>query len=154
MRVLIIEDNTFNAFCLRRMLESVVASVSVTVVDNSQDALSVIALNMPDLVIMDGELKLINEWSRHGPQLAAILLEKYPHLPVIAWTDSEFMREAFVKVFMRHNLLIKDHTVWAKVISPERIRTTMSYYFGTNQNRELPHATHLNAPRPNSHLYQ
>ncbi|KTD11957.1 two-component response regulator [Legionella gratiana] len=129
MHVLIIEDNAFNAFCLSRLLETVTVSVSVTVVNNSQDALSAIDINVPDLVIIDGELNLINESSTHGPQLAAILLQKHPHLPLIAWSDSEFMRGAFTKVFMQHNRLVNEYNTWTKTLNPDCIRKTMDYYF-------------------------
>ena len=154
MRILIIEDNTFSAFCLRRILESVLASVSVIVTSNSQDALSLIDFELPDLVIIDGELEQVNESSRHGPQLAAAVLEKYPHLPMIAWTDSEFMREAFAKVFIQHNRLVNGHSIWAKVISPECVRRAWTYYFGEFPGKEYPVFSHINAQRPNSHLYQ
>ncbi|QEY53303.1 response regulator [Legionella longbeachae] len=129
MHVLIIEDNAFNAFCLSRILETVIPSVSVTVENNSQDALSAIDNHVPDLVIIDGELNLIDELSTHGPQFAAILLQKHPHLPLIAWSDSEFMRGAFAKVFMQNNRKINEFNSWSKTVSPNDIRKTVEYYF-------------------------
>lgn len=129
MNVLIIEDNAFNAFCLSRILETVIPSVSVTVENNSQDALSAIENHVPDLVILDGELNLINELSTHGPQLAAILLQKHPHLPLIAWSDSEFMRGAFTKIFIQNNRIVNEYNTWSKTVGPNDIRKTVDYYF-------------------------
>ncbi|MBI2785544.1 MAG: response regulator [Legionella longbeachae] len=129
MRVLIIEDNAFNAFCLCRLLELVNPSSLVAIVNNSHDALSALEINIPDLVIIDGELSLIDELSTHGPQLAAQLLQKYPYLPLIVWSDSEFMRGAFAKVFIQHNRLVNEYNTWTKTVSPECIRKTLSHYF-------------------------
>ncbi|KTC83286.1 response regulator [Legionella cincinnatiensis] len=129
MHVLIIEDNAFNAFCLSRILETVIGSVSITVENNSQDVLSAIDSHVPDLVIIDGELNLIDEFSTHGPQLAAILLQKHPHLPLITWSDSEFMRGAFTKVFMQHNRIVNEYNTWSKTVSPNDVRKTLDYYF-------------------------
>jgi CheY-like chemotaxis protein len=129
MHVLIIEDNSFNAFCLRRLLELVVASVSVVIVNNSQDALSSIEISVPDVVIIDGELSLVDELSIHGPQLAAVLLQKYPYLPLIAWSDSEFMRGSFAKTFTHHSRLVNEYNTWTKTVDLKCIRRTLTHYF-------------------------
>ncbi len=143
MRVLIIEDNAVNAFCLSRLIESVVASVSIDVVNNSQDALSCIETQLPDLVIIDGELNLIDESSTHGPQLAAAILQKYPHLPLIAWSDSEFMRGAFAKVFVQYNRLVNEYNTWAKTVRPECIQKTWAYYFDEAANEQQQTFSHV-----------
>ncbi|KGP62999.1 histidine kinase [Legionella norrlandica] len=131
MRVLIIEDNAFNAFCLRRLVESVIASVSVTIVNNSHAALSFINSHCPDIVVIDGDLGAMNdEMNCNGPELAGILLKKYPQLPIIAWSDSDTMREDFTKVFKTHGKLLNEYNSWAKVIGQERIYKTWAYYFG------------------------
>ena len=133
MRVLIVEDNEFNAFCLRRLLESVLTgAVSVSVVDNSHYALSLIyATNLPDLVIIDGNLGVPdNGLHCNGPELANILLYKYPHLPIVAWTDSEAMRQAFSQVFEEHDRLINDFSFWNKTVSLDCISNTWAHYFG------------------------
>lgn len=142
MHVLIIEDSAFNAFCLSRLLEAVAASVSITVANNSKDALSSISVNMPDLVIIDGELNLIDELSTHGPQLAAVLLQKYPHLPLIAWSDSEFMRGAFTKVFTQHNRLVNEYNTWTKTVNAECIHKTLDYYFDDLNGKIEPSFSH------------
>ncbi len=154
MRVLIIEDSAFNALCLSRLLESVITSVSVAVVSNSQDALSFINTHVPDLVIIDGELNLINESSTHGPQLAAVILQKYPHLPLISWSDSEFMRGAFAKVFIQHNRLVNEYNTWAKTLSAECIQKTWAYYFDESLGKKqqvFSHVTHAKR-QANYHL--
>ncbi|MGL5743447.1 MAG: response regulator [Legionella sp.] len=143
MRVLIIEDNAFNAFCLCRLLESAITSVSTTVVSNSQDALSVMEINVHDLVIIDGELNLIDEMSTHGPQLAAVLLQKYPHLPLISWSDSEFMRSAFAKIFIQHNRLVNEYNTWTKAVSLKSIHKTWTYYFGEAIGEKKSSFAHL-----------
>ena len=131
MRVLIVEDNAFNAFCLRRLLESVVTSVSVAIVNNSQSALSLIHSSSPDMIVIDGDLGALNDGVYcNGPELASVVLQKYPHLPLIAWSDSEVMKEAFAHVFKRHNKPYNEYNNWTKVISHERICKTWAYYFG------------------------
>lgn len=131
MRILIVEDNAFNAFCLRRLLESVVAQVMVTIVNNSQAALSLINSNSPDIVVIDGDLgAALDDQYCNGPELAGLLLKKFPHLPLIAWSDSEYMREAFTLVFNQHHQTLNEYNSWTKVISQERICKTWAYYFG------------------------
>ncbi|KTD52950.1 response regulator [Legionella quateirensis] len=130
MRVLIVEDSAFNAFCLRRLLESVVAQVSVTIVNNSQTALSLINSHSPDMVVIDGDLGAdSDDHCCNGPELVDILIPKYPNLPLIAWSDSEVMREAFSQVFKRHNHSLNEYNSWSKVISIDRICKTWAYYF-------------------------
>lgn len=130
MRVLIVEDNAFNAFCLRRLLESVVTSVTVTIVNNSQDAMHIINNNLPNMVVVDGDLGASDGTYCNGPELINTLLQKYPHLPIIAWSDSAQMREAFAAVFHQHDKLLNEYNSWTKVISLERICKTWAYYFG------------------------
>lgn len=131
MRVLVVEDNAFNAFCLRRLLESVIGSVSVTIVNNSQAALLQVNSNVPDLLIIDGDLGAPNDGIHcNGPELAQVLLRKYPDLPLVAWSDSEHMREAFVRVFHQHDKVLNEYNAWTKIICQERISLTMTHYFG------------------------
>lgn len=140
MRILIVEDNAFNAFCLRRLLESMVTSISVTIVNNSQAAMSYINSNLPDMVVVDGDLGTTNELHCNGPEFADALLQIYPHLPVIAWSDSESMREAFAVVFNQHNKFLNEYNSWTKVVGLDRICKTWAYYFGefmAGQNAEF-----------------
>lgn len=146
MRVLIVEDNEFNAFCLRRMLESIMASGQVTVVNNSNAALSLFYANPFDLVIIDGGLGAIrgNGTYCNGPELAQILLYKYPHLPLIAWTDLASMRQDFIDIFKQHERAINDFTLWNKSVTVETIAKTWTYYFaefqGHNSIVQQPHS--------------
>lgn len=131
MRILIVEDNAFNAYCLRRLLESVVAQVTVTIVNNSNAALSLVNSTSPDLVVIDGDLGATrDDQFCNGPELANTLMQKYPNLPLIAWSDSEYMREAFSVVFKQNNHTLNEYNSWTKVISLERICKTWAYYFG------------------------
>jgi CheY-like chemotaxis protein len=131
MRILIVEDNAFNAFCLGRLLESVMSLSTVTVVKNSHEALSLIKNNPQDMVIIDGDLSALNDGVHcNGPELAHILLQQYPHLPVIAWSDSEGMRDEFAQVFKWHEQPINEFKMWTKVVSLDRISKTCAYYFG------------------------
>jgi CheY-like chemotaxis protein len=143
MRVLIIEDNSFNAFCLSRLLESVITSVSITVASNSQEALSSMETNVPDLVIVDGELSLPDESSVHGPQLADVILQKHPDLPLIAWSDSEFMLGSFSKIFTQHNRLVNEYNTWSKTVSPECIHKAWAYYFSESISKKQHVFSHL-----------
>ena len=130
MRVLIVEDNAFNAYCLRRLLESASSSIAVTIVSNSQAALSLIYTNMPDLVVIDGDLNAVGDSQCNGPELADILLQKFPHLPLIAWSDSEPMLHAFAQSFKSHGRPFNEYNSWLKMISAERILKTWIYHFG------------------------
>jgi CheY-like chemotaxis protein len=131
MHVLIVEDNAFNAYCLRRLLESLVEPISVTIVNNSQTALASIENQGTDVVVMDGDLGAeIDASNCNGPELAEIILKNYPNLPIIAWTDSDLMRETFANVFIRHGSPLNEYNSWTKAIQLERICKTWAYYFG------------------------
>jgi hypothetical protein len=56
-------------------------------------------------------------------------LQQYPHLPLIAWSDSEFMRGAFAKIFTQHNRLVNEYNIWTKSVDLECIRRSFAYYF-------------------------
>lgn len=142
MRVLIVEDNAFNAFCLRRIVESVMTSVSVTIVNNSVAALSLIQNYHPDMVIIDGDLGAASADPAYcnGPELIRILLQKYSHLPLIAWTDSDDMRQEFARVFKSYSIPVNEFNSWPKVVSKDRILNTLAYYFDgyTNTGNNFP----------------
>ena len=131
MRVLIVEDNEFNAFCLRRLVESVIASGTISVVTNSNAAFSLFYSHPFDLVIIDGDLGAVrnNKIYCNGPELAQILLYKYPNLPLIAWTDSEELRQSFIHIFRQHDRMINDFTLWNKTVTIETICKTWTHHF-------------------------
>lgn len=124
MRVLIVEDNAFNAYCLRRLLESLNSAIKVTISSTSLAALAQMHLNAPDLVIIDGHLGNVHELC-HGPALADQIFKKYPYVPVIAWTDSKPMREQFATIFKQHHRIMDETCVWSKMVSIERIRKSL-----------------------------
>lgn len=134
MHVLIVEDSAFNAYCLRRILEDSLPMISVDVVSNSTNALALVKHKTPDLIIIDGNLGAEDGSQCNGPTLSGILLDKYPQLPLIAWTDSEQMRTLFASIFDQFNRAMSQYNTWPKVINSERVLSTFDYYFN-----ELPH---------------
>lgn len=141
MRVLIVEDNAFNAFCLRRLLESAVSPVTVSIVNSSKAALLLINNHSPDMVVIDGDLGT-SEYN--GPELLDVLLKKYSDLPVIAWSDSDAMKEAFARVLSQNDKQMNEYNTWTKIVSRERICKTWAFYFGEFINRQ--HSAFSNRP--------
>jgi DNA-binding NarL/FixJ family response regulator len=136
MRVLIVEDNAFNAFCLRRLLESVLGtSCVITVVDNSHAALTLIyRSSAPDLIIIDGQLGAPDSGGYcNSPELANILLYKYPELPIVVWSDEDEVRREFMRVFQAHDRLIQDCYFWNKTVDLDFISSIWTQCIG------LPH---------------
>lgn len=128
MRVLIVEDNVFNAYCLRRLLESMMTFIAVTIVNNSQAALSHVNTHFPELLIIDGDLNAAgSEIYCNGPELTAAVLSRYPNLPVIAWTDSEAMRHEFETIFKLYSKTVNHFSVWNKLVSAEHILKSITY---------------------------
>lgn len=130
MRILIIEDSEFNAFCLRRLLESVVSSASITIANTSNEALSLFYSRPFDLAII-GELGPVKSRTVHcnGPELAQILLHKYPNVLLIAWTDSMRMRQEFSYIFNQYNHTLNKFNLWNKTVTIETICKTWTHYF-------------------------
>ncbi|KTD66282.1 response regulator [Legionella spiritensis] len=125
MRVLIVEDNTFNAFCLTRLLQEVHPHVQVTTVGDSISALSAIAQELPSLIIMDGDLGASDGLHCNGPALADLIWQNNPSLPMIAWSDSEGMRHAFARIYKLHKKPFNDMLCWPKIVAQERIRQSL-----------------------------
>ncbi|KTC64651.1 two component sensor and regulator, histidine kinase response regulator (plasmid) [Legionella adelaidensis] len=130
MQVLIVEDNSFNGFCLNRLINNIYKFAQITIVTHSFQALKHLAENSSDLIILDGNLASSD--SVNGPALAGIIWEKYPHKPIIAWTDCENMRTAFAKVFKRHNKPLNEFTCWPKVISEDTIIESLLHLANTS----------------------
>lgn len=129
MRVLIVEDNSFNAFCLRRLLESFIAVDEVTIVNNSHAALSSLYEILPDLVIVGANLGSVDAKSHcSGFELSHIILHKYPHLPLIVWLDAQDKYDAFAQLFNRYNRTVNNLTLWPKTISLAHITKAWSYH--------------------------
>lgn len=142
MRVLIIEDNEFNAFCLKRLLESVITRGSVSIANNSNAALALFYSHPFDLVIIDGDLGATraNGAYCNGPELAQILLYKYPQLALVAWTDSQQMRQEFSQVFQQDERAFNEFSLWNKTVTVETICKTWTHYFSEfiGSQRQMP----------------
>ncbi|STX27632.1 two component sensor and regulator, histidine kinase response regulator [Legionella beliardensis] len=134
MRVLIVEDSTFNAFCLTRLLQVVCQTIHVTVVNDSLQALAYLEKNRPTLIILDGDLKALDGLGCNGPALAHTIWAKHADLPIIAWTNSDLMRQAFADVFRQYGKSFCEHTCWNKIVSPERIVQSLSYLVSQDIN--------------------
>ncbi|MGQ3889339.1 response regulator [Legionella sp. CNM-1927-20] len=134
MRVLVVEDSTFNAFCLTRLLQVVYTQINVTVVNDSVQALAYLQNNVPALIILDGDLKASDGLECNGPALAHTIWSSYKYIPIIAWTNSEIMRQAFADVFRQHNKPFHDYHCWQKIVSLERIAQSLSYLIKQEQN--------------------
>lgn len=127
MRVLIVEDNAFNAFCLTRLLQAAHPAVHVTVVSDSLSALNAIESDNVALVVVDGDLGVSDGLLCHGPALADAIWQIKPTLPIIAWTDSEMMRSAFAETFKQQQKCFNDIYCWPKIVSQERISLALNY---------------------------
>jgi CheY-like chemotaxis protein len=130
MRVLIVEDKEFNGFCLGRLLESALVNSSVTIANNSNQALSFFYSTPFEWVIIGGELGTSHDPIAYcnGQELAQILLSKYPQVCLIAWTDSESTRQAFRHAFKQNNGLNDGLMFWSKAVSIETIVKTWAHY--------------------------
>lgn len=135
MQVLIVEDNSFNAFCLSRLITGICKFAKITVVTNGCKALQYLEEANPDLIILDGDLGA-NDAQTTGPMLAGQLFKKFPHKPIIAWTDCESMRHAFAKVFDQHSKSFNEFNSWPKLISKDKIEATLNYL---GKNSHLHH---------------
>ena len=109
MHALIVEDNAFNAFCLTRLLQDAYPDIEVSVVDGSLSAYNFLCKRHPSLVILDGELRNDEEWPNNGPALAQLIWSQWPELPIIGWTNSEVMQQAFDDVFKRHKRIFNEN---------------------------------------------
>jgi len=131
MRILIVEDSSFNAYCLQRLLETVSQKIVVRVCYNSIEAYELMSSFQPDCVILDGDLGGTDGVLCNGPALADTLWHHFPHTHIIAWTDSDdSMREAFQNVFQQHSKLFNEYSCWTKIVSQERIRKSLAYFAG------------------------
>lgn len=138
MHVLIVEDSAFNALCLRRIMETSIPTISVAIANNSTIALSSIHSNTPDLVIIDGDLGAVDGVNCNGPVLAGFLLNKYPRLPIIAWSDSELMRDAFAKIFKHYNRTANIFNTWPKVVNQDRVLNTINHFYSDVADLVVP----------------
>ena len=122
MYILIVDDNAFGAYCLSRLLSLVNPEVSVTIVHNSQAALTAINEKRPDWIILDGDLLAGDGIHCNGPALLDCIWTICPELSVVIWTDSEIMQIGFKDVFQRYNKPYTDDYAWPKMVKQSRIR--------------------------------
>ncbi|GGI87451.1 response regulator transcription factor [Legionella impletisoli] len=146
MRVLIVEDNAFNAFCLTRLFEAVCRVVQVTVVTESLNALHKLEQFQPDLVVIDGDLGAGDSRYCNGPLLADLIWRKYPNKAIVAWTDNQLMRRAFEEVFHVHHKPFRDCTMWSKIMPQHQLYQALvdlskvfnlGYYWQANSSFHL-----------------
>lgn len=135
MRVLIVEDNAFNAFCLTRLLTTVNKQIQITVVNDSLAALAYLAENDVSFVVVDGDLGVVDGLNCNGPSLAELIWQNQPNMPLIAWTDSDTTRRAFIEIFKQYNKPINEYTCWTKVVSQDRIRQSLTYLLAQNLDK-------------------
>jgi CheY-like chemotaxis protein len=128
MQLLIVEDNPFNAHCLRRLLEGISRDYQITIVNHSVDALFKLAQQSYDCVILDGHLN-DNRTNKacDGPELARILLQSYPAMPIIAWTDALEMSNEFAAVFKAYGKEKTGQFFWPKLPSTEQITADLQF---------------------------
>ncbi|AHE65715.1 response regulator [Legionella oakridgensis] len=127
MRVLIVEDNAFNAFCLTRLLEAACQHVQVTVAHNSYVALKQFEKYQPELIVLDGDLGAGEGRYCNGPALADVLWRKYPNAAVVAWTDCKHMRMQFAEIFHQHNKHFNEYSSWNKIMCPKRLHQSLAH---------------------------
>ncbi|WP_133128549.1 response regulator [Legionella nagasakiensis] len=127
MRILIVEDNAFNALCLTRLLEATCQHVQVTVASNSYIALKHFEKYQPELVILDGDLGVSEGRYCNGPALADMLWRKYPNTAVVAWTDCNTMRVKFAEIFYQHDKRFNEYSNWTKMISPKHLHQSLAH---------------------------
>ena len=81
MNVLIIEDNELNMDMLRRRLER--KNFNVSTAEDGQIGLDMVQCEMPDIIIMDLSLPIIDGWVLAGKLKEAAITK---HIPIIALT--------------------------------------------------------------------
>lgn len=132
MRILIVEDNAFNAFCLSSLLEMINKQIKVKVVNDSLSALCYIAQYEVSLIILDGDLGARQDLKCNGPALADLIWLNHPYIPIIAWSDSEEMRTAFSSVFTQHNKEFNDYSCWKKEVKLDLIQQSLPFLMTQN----------------------
>lgn len=139
MYILLVEDNSLNASFLSRLLENTSKSTQIRVVDNAFDALMKLTEEQFDCVILDGKLADANkEAVCHGPALANTIWQYYPQMPIIAWTDSKPMQEAFSKVFDACGKASDKRYFWPKKPDIEQISLSLGWInFAACRNNHL-----------------
>ncbi|KTD33781.1 two component sensor and regulator histidine kinase response regulator [Legionella nautarum] len=140
MRILIVEDNAFNAFCLSRLLETINKQIKLKLVNDSLSALCYLAQYEVALIILDGDLGASDGVKCNGPALADVIWLNHPSIPIIAWSDSEEMRTAFSAVFRKHNKEFNDYSCWKKEVKVDLIQQSLPFLMIQNSFNHLTKA--------------
>lgn len=151
MRILIVEDSAFNAFCLKRLLEQMDKELKVDIVPHSEAARSFLAKNPMSLVVLDGDLGASDGIFCNGPALADTIWANNPQQAIVAWSDSTTMRAAFAEVFKEYNKPFNANTCWSKVVSLDRLSQSLSYLMKEHRTlRSDLHSYEVPYPRASS----
>lgn len=142
MHILIVEDSDFNAFCLKRLLESVYQNIHIKTVNDSVDALHACEKNTFDAIIIDGDLGAGDGLRCNGAALADSIWNKNPQQYIISWTDSDYWRKAFAEVFRQHRKTLNENSCWPKVVTYDRIRNALSVFAKIANNK---HAANIDS---------
>ena len=126
MRVLIVEDNSFNAFCLTRLLQTVFPKLEIHSAADSTYA----------IVIVDGCLGATDGIHCNGPALADAIWSQDNNQHVIAWTDSKAQHQAFAETFKQHRQLFSEATCWPKIVTAERIENALAPVLKASMQRQ------------------
>ncbi|SOD12654.1 PAS domain S-box protein [Pedobacter xixiisoli] len=90
LHILVAEDNAINMMLTAAMLNRIVPNAQLTKVTNGKEALEACKLSMPDLILMDLQMPLMNGYEATNEIRQ---LEKGNTVPVIALTASHTMNE-------------------------------------------------------------
>lgn len=122
MRVLVVEDDAFNAFCLQRVLQLAFLDCQVELAHNSAIALQHLSHTSYDLLVLDGDLGVMEEDKLcNGPALLDKLWQEKPRQKAVAWSDSSRMLQEFRSVFHRHGREFTQSCCWPKTITAQKI---------------------------------
>lgn len=135
MRILVVEDSPFNAFCITRLLQEANPALEVAIAKNSDEALALLSLEHYSLVVLDGDLGALDGKLCQGPVLALEIQKQYPKLPLVCWTDNAAMRQSFQKVFAIAGIVMDEMYCWNKVIPIANMRSILAF-FGLDTHAE------------------
>lgn len=129
MRILVVEDSPFNAFCMTRLLQEANPALEVSVAKNSDEALISLAKEHCSLAVLDGDLGAVVDGGLcQGPVLAVEIQKRYPKLPFVCWTDNAAMRQAFHNVFASVGIVMDNMYCWNKVIPLNEMRSILAFF--------------------------
>ncbi len=147
MRVLMVEDSAFNAFCLAQLLENICPGVEALIAKNSLDAIHFMDTSIPDLIVLDGNLEALDSNQCNGPALADFIWRQHPYMPIVAWTSHDEMVKKFKDVFFAHHKPFNDLTCWPKSLDYNRLLQAITAL-------SLKYKLSFLSPNPESYHFQ